>query len=107
MIFSGRLIFISADANRKARLTRRPMATPKPRWQARVKTEHRNRYPELRAETWYDVVPLWPGLTTRMVNLVGERLTRLRVGADYLTVLAEHLDFRPAVTEQGAHGASA
>jgi hypothetical protein len=83
------------------------MARPNPKWQARVKSEHRPRYPELRAETWYDVVPLWPGLTTRMVNLAGERLARLRVGSEHVTVLGEHLDFRPAVVERGAEGGAA
>jgi hypothetical protein len=104
MISRGRLIFISAPLNRKGHERR---AMPNPRWQARVKTEHKTRYPELRGETWYDVVPLWPGLTTRTVNLAGERLARLRVGSDHLMVLAEHLEFRPAATGHGAGGSAA
>ncbi|HEU4700375.1 MAG TPA: hypothetical protein VFS40_14420 [Gemmatimonadales bacterium] len=73
---------------------------PQPRWVAKVKPEHRAQYPELRVEQWYDVVPLWPGLTQRMTNLSGERLTRVRIGRDYLTVRADHLEFRSARDEE-------
>jgi hypothetical protein len=66
------------------------------RLQARAKPEHRHRYPELKLEVWYDVVPLWPGLRERMTTLAGDRLTRLRIGrTEFVTVRAEHLDFRP------------
>jgi len=65
------------------------------RLQAQLKPEHKSQYPGLRGETWYDVAPLFPGVTTRSVNLAGDRLTRLFTGRDHVTVKAEHLDFRP------------
>jgi hypothetical protein len=71
-------------------------AESRPRFQARLKPEFQIRYPELRRDNWYDVEPLWPGLRERMTTMAGDRLTRLRVGEEYLTVRAEHLEFRPA-----------
>ena len=65
-------------------------------YEARVKPEHQIRYPELQAHGWYDVVPLWPGLTERMTNLRGERLTRLRVDGVVHTVRNDHFEFRRA-----------
>lgn len=66
-----------------------------PRWQARLKPEHRWRQPQL-GDAWYVVEPLWPGLTTRMTNLNGERLTRIRVNEEeHLIILAEQMEFRP------------
>lgn len=67
------------------------------RLQARLRAQHKHHYPELKADAWYDVAPLWPGLRERMTNLAGERLTRLRLGrTGSITVRAEHLEFRPA-----------
>lgn len=63
-------------------------------FEARVKPEHQVRYPELRANTWYEVVPLWPGLPERMTNLSGERLARLKVDGVAHTVRNEHFEFR-------------
>ncbi len=64
------------------------------RHQARLKPEHRLRYPEMHLQSWYDVVPLFPGLRQRRLNFVGDRVARLRVGADFKEVLSEHLEFR-------------
>jgi hypothetical protein len=72
------------------------------RLQARLKPEHRSRYSGLNALTWYDVAPLFPGVTTRAINLAGERLTRLHTGRDFVSVKAEHLDFRPKVEAERA-----
>ncbi|HEU4763107.1 MAG TPA: hypothetical protein VFS28_00535 [Gemmatimonadales bacterium] len=63
--------------------------------QARLKPQFSAKYPGLNAVTWYDVDPLWPGLTERNTNLLGQRLTRLKTPREHTTVLAEHLEFRP------------
>lgn len=65
-----------------------------PIYQARVKPQFAKKYTGLNSVTWYEVEPLWPGLTDRNTNLMGQRMTRLRTGKDHTTVLAEHLDFR-------------
>ncbi len=63
-------------------------------FEARLKPEHRLRYPELNISSWYEVVPLFPGLTERRLNMRGERVARLRVGKSFLEVLGEHVEFR-------------
>ena len=65
-----------------------------PTYQARLKPQFAQKYTGLNSVTWYEVDPLWPGLTDRNTNLMGQRMTRLRTGKDHTTVLAEHLDFR-------------
>ncbi|HXE58824.1 MAG TPA: hypothetical protein VNK43_12555 [Gemmatimonadales bacterium] len=65
------------------------------RFQARLKPEHRLRYRGINPLSWYDVVPLFPGVTQRMCTLDGERLARLKVGRDYVTVHARHFEIRP------------
>ena len=45
--------------------------------QARLRSEHQRKYPELSPSKWYEVAPIFPGVTQRMVNMAGERLTRL------------------------------
>lgn len=65
-----------------------------PDFQARIMSEHRLRYPGLNAVTWYDVSPLFPGVTHRAKNLKGDRLARLETDRGTVTVLAEHLEFR-------------
>lgn len=76
-------------------------------FEARLKPEHRLRYPELNISSWYEVVPLFPGLTERRVNMRGERVARLRVGKSFLEVLSEHVEFRSigpeALMAQGNH----
>ncbi|HEU5169638.1 MAG TPA: hypothetical protein VFU46_03820 [Gemmatimonadales bacterium] len=75
------------------------------RFEARVKEQHRRQYPELKWHTWYEVVPLWPGMRKRTVNLSGERLARLKTPHDYVMVRAAHLEFRPVgAAEQVATG---
>ena len=64
--------------------------------EARLKPEHQQKYPELSQEVWYTVTPIFPGVTQRMVNLSGERLTRLATPRGYLIVKAAHLNFRYA-----------
>lgn len=71
--------------------------------QARLKSEHTLRYPRLSANMWYDVSPIFPGVTTRRVDIFGRRITRIRTARDYETVQAAHFDFRerPVVEEAG------
>jgi hypothetical protein len=64
--------------------------------QARLKAEHKRRYLDLDSSTWYQVVPIFPGVTQRMVNMAGERLTRISTPRGFVTLRAEHLEFRPA-----------
>ena len=74
--------------------------------QARVRSEHQRKYPDLNATEWYDVAPIFPGVTQRMVNMAGERLTRLSTPRGFQIIRADHLEFRP-VERDVAPGASA
>ena len=64
--------------------------------QARLRSEHTRKYPDLSASEWYDVSPIFPGVTQRMVNMAGERLARLSTPRGFLILRADHLEFRPA-----------
>jgi len=70
--------------------------------QARLKSEHTLRYPRLSTNMWYDVSPIFPGVTTRRVDIFGRRITRIRTARDYETVQAAHFEFRerPVEAEQ-------
>ena len=63
---------------------------------ARLKAEHKRRYMDLDPSTWYQVVPIFPGVTQRMVNMSGERLARISTPRGFVTVRADHLEFRSA-----------
>lgn len=63
--------------------------------QARLKPEHALRYPRLSPQVWYEVAPIFPGVTTRRVDIFGRRITRIRTARDYETVQATHFEFRP------------
>ena len=65
--------------------------------QARVRAEHQRKYPELNPSKWYEVAPIFPGVTQRMVNMAGERLARLATPRGFITMRADHLEFRAAV----------
>ncbi|MGI8817918.1 MAG: hypothetical protein ACR2HW_02165 [Gemmatimonadales bacterium] len=54
---------------------------------------------DLDPANWYQVVPVFPGVTQRMVNMAGERLTRLATPRGFMTVRADHLEFRSAGVE--------
>jgi hypothetical protein len=71
--------------------------------QARIKAEHKRRYMDLDPSVWYQVVPIFPGVTQRMVNMAGERLARLSTPKGFVTLKAEHLEFRPADSEAKAN----
>ena len=67
--------------------------------QARLRSEHQRKYPDLRASVWYEVAPIFPGVTQRMVNMAGERLCRLSTPRGFLILRADHLEFRPVPTD--------
>ncbi|MBA2457343.1 MAG: hypothetical protein H0V43_00120 [Gemmatimonadales bacterium] len=67
---------------------------------ARVRSEHQRKYPDLSASRWYEVAPLFPGVTQRMVNMAGERLARLATPRGFVIIPAEHLEFRPSVPQE-------
>jgi hypothetical protein len=67
--------------------------------QARLREEHKRRYQDLDSTTWYQVVPVFPGVTQRMVNMAGERLARLATPRGFMTIRADHLEFRSAGVE--------
>jgi hypothetical protein len=70
--------------------------------QARLRSEHQRKYPELNPSGWYNVSPIFPGVTQRMVNMAGERLARLSTPRGFVILRAEHLEFRPAKDEPDA-----
>ena len=70
--------------------------------QARVRSEHLRIYPELSHSKCYELAPIFPGVTQRMVNMAGERLTRLSTSRGFVILRAEHLEFRPASDEAAA-----
>jgi hypothetical protein len=67
--------------------------------QARLRSEHHRKYPDLSGSVWYDVTPIFPGVTQRMVNMAGERLARLSTPRGFLILRADHLEFRPVPTD--------
>jgi hypothetical protein len=67
--------------------------------QARVREEHKRRYMDLDSKIWYQVIPVFPGVTQRMVNMAGERLARLATPRGFMTIRADHLEFRSADVE--------
>ncbi len=67
--------------------------------QARLREEHKRRYMDLDAKAWYQVIPVFPGVTQRMVNMAGERLARLATPRGFMTIRADHLEFRSADVE--------
>jgi hypothetical protein len=73
--------------------------------QARLRTEHQRKHPDLSPGVWYDVAPIFPGVTQRMVNMAGERLTRLSTPRGFLILRADHLEFRPVSRESPHAGA--
>ena len=64
------------------------------RFQARLRPEFRLQYPELNLAAWYDIEPLFPGLTERRVNMFGQRVARVKLGSGHREIVAEHLEFR-------------
>lgn len=71
-----------------------------PDMQARLKPEYSLRYPRLSAGVWYDVSPIFPGVTVRRVDIFGRRITRLKTSRDFETVQATHFEFRMESVQQ-------
>lgn len=67
--------------------------------QARLRQEHRIRYSHLTPNLWYDVCPVFPGVTTRRTDIFGQRLARLRTRFGFETVKADHFEFRSRPVE--------
>jgi hypothetical protein len=63
--------------------------------QARLRSEHQRKYPDISPSVWYDVAPIFPGVTQRMVNMAGDRLARLSTPRGFVILQADHLEFRP------------
>jgi hypothetical protein len=70
--------------------------------QARLRSEHQRKYPDLTPAVWYEVAPIFPGVTQRMVNRAGERLARLTTPRGFIILRADHLEFRPAASTAGS-----
>jgi hypothetical protein len=64
--------------------------------EARLREEYKRMYHDLSPMAWYQVVPIFPGVTQRMVNMAGERLARLATARGFVTMRADHLEFRSA-----------
>jgi len=64
-----------------------------PSTRARVKPMDSIHYPGLSINRWYPVAPLWPGVTQRTVNLLGERLARIETPQGPTMVKASHFEF--------------
>ena len=64
-----------------------------PLTRARVKPMDSQHYPGLSINNWYPVSPLWPGVTQRMVNLLGERLARIETPSSPTVVKTSHFEF--------------
>jgi hypothetical protein len=64
--------------------------------EARLREEYKRMYQDINPTTWYQVVPIFPGVTQRMVNMAGERLARLATPRGFITMRADHLEFRSA-----------
>ena len=71
-----------------------------PQTRARVKPMDSIHYPGLSINRWYPVAPLWPGVTQRMTNLLGERLARIETDRGPATVKASHFEFDYREDEQ-------
>ena len=70
-----------------------------PDMQARLKPEFNLRYPRLSPGVWYEIAPIFPGVTVRRVDIFGRRITRLKTARDFETVQAAHFEFRARAAE--------
>jgi hypothetical protein len=72
--------------------------------EARLREEYKRMYHDIDSKNWYQVVPIFPGVTQRMVNMAGERLARLATPRGFITMRADHLEFRSAVDSKTPAG---
>ena len=61
--------------------------------QARLKPEFSLRYPRLSAGVWYDVSPIFPGVTVRRSTSSAGESRGLKTARDFETVQANHAHF--------------
>jgi hypothetical protein len=73
--------------------------------EARLREEYKRIYHDIDPKAWYQVMPIFPGVTQRMVNMAGERLARLATPRGFVTMRADHLEFRSAVGSTSRAGA--
>src|SRR5688500_19978389 len=71
-----------------------------PDMQARLKPEYSLRYPRLSAGVWYDVSPIFPGVTVRRVDIFGRRIARLKTARHFEKVQTTHLELRGAAVQE-------
>ncbi len=64
-------------------------------FQACIKPLYRKRFPQFKADTWYEVEPARPESKTRGADLFGNRVVRLKTGEEHTSVRAECFDIRP------------
>ena len=65
-----------------------------PKMEARLKPEFTLRYPRLEHGVWYEVAPIFPGVTVLRIDMFGRRIARLKTARDFETVQANHFEFR-------------
>ena len=70
-------------------------------FQARIKPEYRQRFPQFEADYWYDVEPLRPDSKTRGSDLFGNRIVRLNMGDHHTAIRSEYFELRS--TNQAEH----
>ena len=63
-------------------------------FQACIKSQYRKRFPQFRADTWYEVEPARPESKSRGADLFGNRVVRLKTGEEHTSVRAEYFDIR-------------
>ena len=71
-----------------------------PNVEACLKPEFTLRYPRLSSGVWYEVAPIFPGVTIRRVDMFGRRVARLKTARDFETVQAAHFEFRTRQAEE-------
>ncbi len=74
--------------------------------EARLREQYKRVYRDLDSVTWYQVMPIFPGVTQRMVNMAGERLARLATSRGFVTMRADHLEFRSAAVGSKTHASA-
>jgi 3-hydroxymyristoyl/3-hydroxydecanoyl-(acyl carrier protein) dehydratase len=74
--------------------------------EARLREEYKRIYKDIDPTAWYQVMPIFPGVTQRMVNMAGERLARLATPRGFVTMRADHLEFRSAAVGSKTHASA-
>jgi hypothetical protein len=74
--------------------------------EARLREQYKRIYHDIDPMAWYQVIPIFPGVTQRMVNMAGERLARLATPRGFVTMRADHLEFRSAAVGANPHASA-